>query len=94
MLYIIEGSAISLSASMSHVGWHIGQSLPQLKSRVITFQADGNELDVILTALRGKPAMSLDEMNGITSGYPSNPDLRDKMLGSIGFSGFCRELEA
>jgi hypothetical protein len=40
-----------------HIEWHIGQEVPRFQSRVITFQADGHELDVIVDALRdhGKP---------------------------------------
>jgi len=36
-------------------GWHIGEGLPtaQLESaRVVTFQADGDELQIILDALK------------------------------------------
>ena len=31
--------------------WHVGESLPQIEGRVITFQADGDELDIILASL-------------------------------------------
>lgn len=33
-------------------GWHVGMPLPDIKARVMTFQADGDELDVIMHALR------------------------------------------
>lgn len=32
--------------------WHIGEPVPALKARVVTFQADGDELDLILEAMR------------------------------------------
>ena len=32
--------------------WHTGETLPPIGGRVVTFQADGDELDVILEALR------------------------------------------
>lgn len=32
--------------------WHVGEPLPELSGRVITFQADGDELDTLLGALR------------------------------------------
>lgn len=32
--------------------WHIGESLPEIKSKVVTFQADDDELEIILAALR------------------------------------------
>lgn len=31
--------------------WHVGEPLPTLEGRVITFQADGDELDVLLASL-------------------------------------------
>ena len=31
--------------------WHVGEPLPELRSRVITFQADGHELDMIQRAM-------------------------------------------
>lgn len=31
--------------------WHVGDPLPEIEGRVITFQADGDELDVILASL-------------------------------------------
>lgn len=33
--------------------WHTGQSCPVTTERVVTFQADGDELEVILNALHG-----------------------------------------
>jgi hypothetical protein len=43
-LYIDDGD--------EHHEWHEGEPWPKLKSRVITFQADGSELAIILDALR------------------------------------------
>jgi hypothetical protein len=31
--------------------WHVGEPLPELEGGVITFQADGDELDIILASL-------------------------------------------
>lgn len=31
--------------------WHVGEPLPTIQGRVVTFQADGEELDLILAAL-------------------------------------------
>lgn len=50
MLYINEMH----NGTSSQSTWHIGEPMPYISpaSRVITFQADGNELDVILEAIR------------------------------------------
>jgi len=55
MLYIRE--EMSPPEMDTWLEWHIGESCPKLKARVITFQADGDELGVILEALadHGKP---------------------------------------
>ncbi len=34
------------------ITWHVGQPLPPITKRVITFQADGHELTAILNALK------------------------------------------
>lgn len=31
--------------------WHVGDPLPTIKGQVVQFQADGNELEVIMEAL-------------------------------------------
>jgi hypothetical protein len=31
--------------------WHVGDSIPELHGQVITFQADGHELEMILIAM-------------------------------------------
>jgi hypothetical protein len=32
--------------------WHYGEPLPRLECRVVSFQADGDELELIIDALR------------------------------------------
>jgi hypothetical protein len=32
--------------------WHVGESFPELRGRVITFQADRQELDFLLDAIK------------------------------------------
>jgi len=32
--------------------WHTGEKLPRIDGRVVTFQADGEELEVLLEVLR------------------------------------------
>lgn len=32
--------------------WHVGEPIPPLLGRVVTFQADGDELELILVAMR------------------------------------------
>ena len=34
------------------IQWHVGEDLAQITGRVVTFQADGDELALILTAMR------------------------------------------
>jgi len=50
MLYITRGWANS--EPLSGIEWHVGAPLPEITGRVITFQADGDELECILKALR------------------------------------------
>ncbi len=45
MLYIEQSDE-------SEVVWYVGQPLPAITSRVVKFQADGDELDLIVAALR------------------------------------------
>lgn len=33
--------------------WHVGEPLPALSNRVVVFQADGDELELLLRAMRG-----------------------------------------
>ncbi len=33
------------------IEWHVNESVPELKGQVITFQADGHELQLIIAAL-------------------------------------------
>lgn len=40
--------------------WHVGEPLPELSGRVITFQADGDELDTLLGALKKYSKADLD----------------------------------
>jgi len=49
MLYIKETHGIDST-------WRVGEPIPDIVSRVVTFQADGDELEVILRALRGAKA--------------------------------------
>lgn len=42
-------------------GWHIGQPMPVINSRVVTFQCDGDELDVVLAAIKAASSKSLAE---------------------------------
>lgn len=45
MLYIKEEGQDAM------LPWHVGEPLPHLSRRVITFQADGEELELILDAM-------------------------------------------
>ena len=44
-------------------GWHVGEPEPKVKGPVVTIQADGEELQVILRAIRevsGKPRLTIE----------------------------------
>lgn len=41
--------------------WHVGEPFPSVLGRVVTFQADGDELDLILAALERRTANPLPE---------------------------------
>jgi hypothetical protein len=45
MLYILDEQGKALAQ------WHIGEPLPIVAGRVVTIQADGDELDIIIDAL-------------------------------------------
>lgn len=47
MLYIIEKGKKGKQ-------WHVGETLPSITTKVVTFQADGDELEVIVEALKNK----------------------------------------
>ena len=34
------------------IQWHLGESVPEISNRVVVFQADGDELEMILDAMR------------------------------------------
>lgn len=53
MLYIIQKDR---SGIIRENTWHVGQPLPHISRPVVTFQADGDELEVILKALRERSA--------------------------------------
>ena len=38
------------------VQWHLGESVPEISNRVVVFQADGDELEMILDAMRNSRA--------------------------------------
>lgn len=46
MLYFLN------SATAAYPGWHIGDPIPFNLPRVVLLQADGDELDLILEALK------------------------------------------
>jgi hypothetical protein len=37
---------------MERADWHVGESVPDILSRIVNFQADGHELEMILQAMR------------------------------------------
>ena len=44
--------------------WYVGQKFPELKGRVMSFQADGDELDILLERLNPvKPILTIDVTN-------------------------------
>lgn len=49
MLYVKKGVFESLDRVE---GWHTGETMPMVRGPVVSFQADGDELEVILAALR------------------------------------------
>lgn len=66
--------------------WHVNEPLPEIKKgvRVITFQADGHELDLILTAMRGgynygRPVISSTPVEALCDncGYIAESHLTD-----------------
>lgn len=53
MLYI-RGAAI-LGHAREEAEWHVGETEPQWpSSRVVTFQADGDELELLVNAIKEK----------------------------------------
>lgn len=58
MLYIEEKLT---NGAIAESGWHIGEPMPYISpaTRVMTFQADGDELIVILDALRQASAKTV-----------------------------------
>ena len=45
----------------AEIGWHVGEPVPSL-GRVVTFQADGDELDMIVDRMGGRKIKYLVEM--------------------------------
>lgn len=43
-------------------GWHLGDPVPEIRARVVTLQADGDELDCLLDAMKKtqRPIVELD----------------------------------
>jgi len=52
MLYVIEGSVAVAYHTHRWKCWRPGEEAPQLASPVVTFEASGEELALILDALR------------------------------------------
>ena len=54
MLYIRDGviAEPTTDAERAWKTWHTGDPVPKIKERVVTFQADGDELNLILAAMR------------------------------------------
>ena len=50
MLYISIGRAYN--EELGGIEWHVGEGIPDITGRVITFQADGDELECIVNALK------------------------------------------
>jgi len=53
MLYIMDKVSIEADAQT----WHVGEPMPLFKHRVIYFQADGEELAVIIEAIKKHSAI-------------------------------------
>jgi hypothetical protein len=70
MLYISIGRAYN--EELGGIEWHVGEALPEITGRVVTFQADGDELECIVNALKAtsKPK-SVDELIEIPGGLIS-----------------------
>jgi hypothetical protein len=49
MLFIEQPKRTGVKVSQQ---WHVGNPMPEITSRVVTFQADGHELEMILAAMR------------------------------------------
>jgi hypothetical protein len=43
--------------------WHVGEPLPIIRERVVAFQADGDELEVIIAALQKTAKVENNEIN-------------------------------
>ena len=50
MMYIVEGARLVDSGKVYE--WHIGEPVPPIESKVVIFQADGDELYLILKKMR------------------------------------------
>lgn len=51
MMYVIQAAHAAIKQEI--VEWHLGEPIPEAaKDRVVTFQADGDELEMILAAMR------------------------------------------
>jgi len=46
MLYIQQGM------NPEWCGWHVGEDQPMITEKVVTFQADGTELDILIDAIK------------------------------------------
>ena len=47
MMYIVQGSNAQQ--------WHTGEPIPKITDRVVVFQVDGDELQLILNAMKSNP---------------------------------------
>jgi hypothetical protein len=50
MLYIWAADTVESTP----ISWHVGEPLPPMPARVVRFQADGDELQMILCAMQGR----------------------------------------
>lgn len=49
MLHVIEKDYVNGTDDVQR--WHVGEPLPEITHRVVTFQADGDELEMIVAAM-------------------------------------------
>ena len=45
--------------------WHIGEPVPAMAGKIMIFQADGDELDLILRAMAGKQVVKVEMKKAI-----------------------------
>lgn len=51
MLYIMQNNGFTTNVPEEQQ-WHVGEPMPLIKARVVTFQADSDELEVIIEAIK------------------------------------------